>query len=147
MKSQRIIAVVTSLVMLGTSPLLLADPGNGQGKGNAHGQQHDKAGKGKPDKAGNAYHGGPQVDIGGVRITLDRHRDYWAPAAPLPPGIQKNLARGKPLPPGIAKKLDGRLLGQLPHYDGYDWLQAGADLILVAAATGLIYEVLHGALD
>jgi hypothetical protein len=83
MKSQRIIAIVTSLAMLGTSPLLLADPGNGQGKGNAHGQQHDKAGKGKPDKAGNAYHGGPQVDIGGVRITLDRHRDYWAPAAPL----------------------------------------------------------------
>jgi hypothetical protein len=65
----------------------------------------------------------------------------------LPPGIQKNLARGKPLPPGIAKKLDGRLLGQLPHYDGYEWMQAGADLILVAVATGIIYEVLNGAFD
>ena len=65
----------------------------------------------------------------------------------LPPGIAKNLARGKPLPPGIAKKLDGRLLGRLPHYDGYEWQQAGTDLILVAIATGIIYEVLNGALD
>lgn len=70
-----------------------------------------------------------------------------APDRPCPPGIQKNLARGKPLPPGIAKKLDGRLLGHLPHYDGYEWQQAGTDLILVALATGLIYEVLTGAFD
>jgi len=55
--------------------------------------------------------------------------------------------RGKPLPPGIAKKLDGRLLGQLPRYDGYEWMQAGVDLILVAVATGVIYEVLNGAFD
>ena len=65
----------------------------------------------------------------------------------MPPGIQKNLARGKPLPPGIAKKLDGRLLGQLLHYDGYEWMQAGVDLILVAAATVVIYEVVNGAFD
>lgn len=63
------------------------------------------------------------------------------------PRDSKNLARGKPLPPGIAKKLDGRLLGQLPHYDGYEWQQAGTDLILVALASGLIYEVLTGAFD
>ncbi|MBW6338359.1 RcnB family protein, partial [Pseudomonas aeruginosa] len=56
-------------------------------------------------------------------------------------------ARGKPLPPGIAKKLDGRLLGRLPHYDGYEWMQAGTDLLLVAVATGLIYEVLDNVLD
>jgi len=75
------------------------------------------------------------------------YRDYWSPSPALPPGIQKNLARGKPLPPGIAKKLDGRLVGRLPHYDGYEWQQAGTDLILVALATGLIYEVLNGAFD
>ncbi len=45
------------------------------------------------------------------------------------------------------QKLDGRLVGQLPHYDGYEWMQAGADLILVAVATGIIYEVLNGAFD
>ncbi|MCY1282928.1 hypothetical protein D9M68_164060 [compost metagenome] len=148
MKPHTLIAVLTSLALLGTPPLSLADPGNSHGnaKGNAHAQQHGNPGKGSQGGS-NAYRGGPQVDVGGIRVILDGHRDYWAPASPLPPGIQKNLARGKPLPPGIAKKLDGRLLGQLPHYDGYDWVQAGTDLILVAAATGLIYEVLHDVLD
>lgn len=96
---------------------------------------------------GNDWHGGPSIDRGDVLGILGGHRSYWSPGPALPPGIQKNLARGKPLPPGIAKKLDGRLLGQLPHYDGYEWMQAGADLILVAVATGIIYEVLNGAFD
>lgn len=69
-----------------------------------------------------------------------------APGRPCHP-VFKNLARGKQLPPGIAKKLDGRLAGRLPHYDGYEWQQAGTDLILVALATGLIYEILDGAFD
>lgn len=74
---------------------------------------------------------------------LGGHCSHWSPGPALPPGIQKNLAGGKPLPPGIAKKLDGRLLGQRPHYDGYEWMQAGVDLILVAVATGIIYEVVN----
>ncbi|WP_432652301.1 anti-virulence regulator CigR family protein [Pseudomonas aeruginosa] len=88
-----------------------------------------------------------RIDVGGVRVILGDNRGYWNPGPALPPGIQKNLARGKPLPPGIAKKLDGRLLGRLPHYDGYEWMQAGTDLLLVAVATGLIYEVLDNVLD
>src|SRR3546814_10843108 len=40
----------------------------------------------------------------------------------LPPGIRKNLARGKPLPPGIQKKIvPGSLLSRLPRYSGYEW--------------------------
>lgn len=31
--------------------------------------------------------------------------------------------------------------------DGYEWQQAGTDLLLVTIATGLIYEVLHDVLD
>lgn len=96
---------------------------------------------------GNDWHGGPSIDRGDVLGILGGHRSYWSPGPALPSGIQKNLARGKPLPPGIAKKLDGRLLGQLPHYDGYEWMQAGVDLILVAVATGIIYEVVNGAFD
>lgn len=76
---------------------------------------------------------------------VGQHRDYWSPGPALPPGVQKNLARGKPLPPGIGKKLDGRLAKQLPHYEGYEWRQAGTDLILVSLASGIIYEVLNGA--
>ncbi|OZI46119.1 hypothetical protein CEK29_04275 [Bordetella genomosp. 5] len=63
--------------------------------------------------------------------------------AGLPPGIQKNLARGKPLPPGIAKKMvPGGMLAHLPVYPGYEWRIAGSDLILVAIAGGIIADVL-----
>ena len=134
-------AVMATSIALAVAPALAcADPGNGKGQG--HGKE-----KGQHSQGHGAAYGGPSINRGDVLGILDRHRNYWSAGATLPPGIQKNLARGKPLPPGIAKKLDGRLLGQLPHYDGYEWMQAGVDLILVAAATGIIYEVLNGALD
>ena len=61
----------------------------------------------------------------------------------LPPGIRKNLARGKPLPPGIAKKaLPARLEQTLPVHDGYQRLQVGLDVFLVEVATGIIHDVL-----
>ncbi|MFG0925892.1 anti-virulence regulator CigR family protein [Pseudomonas sp. CJQ_8] len=149
-------AVVTSLAVALASGPALADPGNGkgqgQGQGHGKGQAQHAQGQGNPgghkqSAGGNNWHGGPSIDRGDVLGILGGHRNYWSPGPALPTGIQKNLARGKPLPPGIAKKLDGRLLGQLPHYDGYEWMQAGADLILVAVATGIIYEVLNGAFD
>jgi len=90
---------------------------------------------------------GPAVDLGQVRLTLRNHRDLLGPAAALPPGIQKNLARGKPLPPGIARNLDNRLLGQLPYYEGYEWKQLGRDVILVGIATGIVHEILENVLD
>ena len=141
--SSKFVPVVLSLVLC-AGGVALADPGNGNGQGNKGkgqgGQGHDKS-KG----ASSRQH--PSVDRASVLNVLGDHRDYWSPGPAVPPGIQKNLARGKPLPPGIAKKLDGRLLGRLPHYDGYEWQQAGTDLILVAIASGIIYEVLNGALD
>lgn len=130
-------AVALSLA-LGASSLSLADPGKGKG--------HDKGNQGHQG-SGSDWHAGPSVDLGGVRVVLNDNRAYWHPGSSLPPGIQKNLARGKPLPPGIAKKLDSRLVGRLPHYDGYEWQQAGTDLLLVTLATGVIYEVLHNVLD
>ncbi len=60
----------------------------------------------------------------------------------LPPGIRKNLARGKPLPPGIAKRFDDRLVQELPRYPGYEWRRAGSDAILVDATNEIIYRVL-----
>jgi len=63
----------------------------------------------------------------------------------LPPGIAKNLARGKPLPPGIAKRyLPGNLAVQLPR-PGYDWLVVDNDILLVVAATAVIVDVLKDA--
>ena len=139
-KTRPLIAVLTCIALVTGSPALLADPGNG--KGNPHKSQHGNSG----GKGSYGDHG-PTIGVGGIRIIFDDNREYWGSAQPLPPGIQKNLARGKPLPPGIAKKLDGRLVGRLPHYDGYEWVQAGTDVILIAIATGIIYEVLHDVLD
>ena len=65
----------------------------------------------------------------------------------LPPGIRKNLARGKPLPPGIAKKAPDAFLRDLPVHPGYEWQVAGSDLILVAIATAVVADVLVGVFD
>ena len=109
--------------------------------------KHDKHDKHGGDDDIQVDMRGPRIDIGQVRIILGDNRDLIGPAQSLPPGIRKNLARGKPLPPGIAKRFDNRLLGQLPRYEGYEWQQVGTDVVLVTLATGLIYEILQNVLD
>jgi len=67
---------------------------------------------------------------------------------PLPPGIRKNLARGKPLPPGIQKtRMPDSFLRQLPRHEGYEWCQAGTDLVLVVTGSLVISDVLEGVFD
>jgi len=65
-------------------------------------------------------------------------------AKPLPPGIQKNLARGKPLPPGIAKQsLPYALSARLPVVVDHDWVRIGTELVLIGIATNLVAQVIH----
>jgi len=109
--------------------------------------KHDKPDRHGSDAGVTVDLRGPSIDIGRVRMVIDENRALLGPADTLPPGIRKNLARGKPLPPGIARRLDNRLLGQLPHYDGYEWRQVGHDVVLFTLATGIIHEVLHNILD
>lgn len=67
-----------------------------------------------------------------------------APKA-LPPGIEKNLARGKSLPPGIAKQVLPadlvRLLPPPPH--GYERILLSGKVLLVEIATQVIHDVLE----
>ena len=64
-------------------------------------------------------------------------------AKPLPPGIAKKVARGGTLPPGIAKRyLPQDLLVQLPPRPGCQWVMVDNDVVLIAAATGLIVDIL-----
>lgn len=66
----------------------------------------------------------------------------------LPPGIAKNLARGKPLPPGIAKKtVPESMLGQLPYYPGYEWKIVGDNLVLIALSTAVVTAIINGVFD
>lgn len=79
-------------------------------------------------------------------------RDYYGrhpvgSVKPLPPGIQRKIARGGTLPPGIAKRyLPGELEGQLPVRAGFERRIVGRDVLLVEQATGLILDILEGAL-
>ena len=64
-------------------------------------------------------------------------------AKPLPPGIARKVARGGTLPPGIAKRyLPQDLLVQLPPRPRYQWVVVDNDVVLIAAATGFIVDIL-----
>lgn len=66
----------------------------------------------------------------------------------LPPGIEKNLARGKSLPPGIAKQqLPGDLARRLPPVrDGYERVVIDGRVLLVEIATQVIHDILVDAI-
>lgn len=86
-----------------------------------------------------------------ITIIYDYVRRHGAqsfgPPQGLPPGIAKNLARGKPLSPGIAKRYVPRnLLAQLPPRPGYEWITVDRDVLLVIAATAIIVGVLKDVL-
>jgi hypothetical protein len=62
----------------------------------------------------------------------------------LPPGIEKNLARGKPLPPGIAKQhLPADLVVQISAPPrGMEYVVVAGKLLLVEIATQVVREIL-----
>ena len=62
----------------------------------------------------------------------------------LPPGIARNLARGKALPPGIAKNyLPDTLRHALPEPPhGHERIIVDGKILLVEIATGIIHDIL-----
>jgi len=145
MNARRILTAMFAAALTAASSALPADPG-GNDKGQQttpHGQSIGKGKKGKGGMAGD--------DALGALVSAREHRlihDYFQhhpySAQSLPPGIAKNLARGKPLPPGIAKRyLPQELRGELPPRPGYEWLALGHDIALVVAATGVIVDILR----
>lgn len=86
------------------------------------------------------------ISIGDARNLASSHG--ISGGKPLPPGIRKNLARGKPMPPGIQKsRMPGSFIDELPHHDGYEWQQAGTDLVLVVTGSLVISDILEGVFD
>ena len=64
-------------------------------------------------------------------------------AEALPPGIAKNVARGKPLPPGIAKRaVPADLLALGPKVEGVSFAIVGE--VVVAMKGGVVVDVLAG---
>lgn len=156
------LTVVVSLALF-TAPVF-ANPGNGNGNGGSKGANH---GNGK----GNAHSNKGEQGKGNSSADHGSRKNYGKPDhvdsdisfkdarslavnygligyKSLPPGIAKNLARGKPLPPGIAKKAVPRsMLDQLPYYPGYEWQAIGDDLVLVALGTAIVTTIINGVFD
>ncbi|MEO5825025.1 MAG: hypothetical protein ABIR59_03995 [Gemmatimonadales bacterium] len=71
------------------------------------------------------------------------HRDHPVAVTELPPGIRKQVARGKPLPPGIAKKqLAPGLIAIAPRLErGYSYARVGHDVVVLNPA-GVVVDLL-----
>lgn len=142
-----------SLIIIGLSLISIpsyADPHNGHGWG--HNKEHKKE---KHSKNKNKSHQNSVDGPSSLTISLSYSEARALAIAggftgynSLPPGIAKNLARGKPLPPGIAKKMvPVNMLNQLPHYPGYEWRIVGNDLVLIALSTAIVTSIINNVFD
>ncbi|WP_312074002.1 anti-virulence regulator CigR family protein [Atlantibacter sp.] len=168
------LAAVISFSLL-ASPVM-ANPGNGNGNGNGGGNgnsgNHGNNGgnHGNSGKQGNNGHRG-NAENPSQKGAMDKRKNYGKPDhvetdisfntarqlavnygltgyESLPPGIAKNLARGKPLPPGIAKKtVPASMRDSLPYYPGYEWRIVGDDLVLIALSTAVVTAIINGVFD
>ncbi|QDZ39145.1 RcnB family protein [Euhalothece natronophila Z-M001] len=135
-----------------TEPQLLTQ-GRGVGNSGRGNPGRGNSGRGNPNRGRSGNGSSTQQEL--INVSIDKReirdfverRDYTGYSS-LPPGIRRNLARGKPIPPGIAKqrRVPTRLQERLPDYSGYEWRIYGNDLVLVATANGIIAEVLSGIL-
>lgn len=108
----------------------------------------EKAANGKQQGQGKGNDQQDVLDLSLPLISASEARNLARSAGatgykPLPPGIQKNLARGKPMPPGIQKtRMPDGFINQLPRQAGYEWRNAGTDLVLVQTGTELVTDIL-----
>lgn len=154
MKHIQRLATIAVLVLIAINQPTLADPPPGKGnqnKGN-QGNQDNNGNKGNNDQGQGSPQSGASdltlnLVVAGITALAAQNlavKYGMSGYAPLPPGIAKNLARGKSLPPGIAKKYPPTaMLNQLPFHPGYEWRVAGSDLILVAIGTAIVADVLR----
>jgi Ni/Co efflux regulator RcnB len=138
------IALTLSISCSLFTSFLYADPPEDKGK-----KDKVKVEKQEPGKKSDHQEGGTAVvpfdDIRFEDVRRIAVANHCAGYESLPPGIRKNLARGKALPPGIAKKVvPDPVFRTLPVYPGYEWRVYGTDLVLVSIATDIIEIVVAG---
>ena len=166
-KRRGLTAVLATLVSLSLfAAPVMANPGNGNGNGHGGGQGNssgNQGNKGNHGQKGNGEqknnvasehrknYGKPDHVESDISFATARHLavNYGLTGYDsLPPGIAKNLARGKPLPPGIAKKtVPASMLGELPYYPGYEWKIVGDNLVLIALSTAVVTAIINGVFD
>ncbi|KAB0498000.1 anti-virulence regulator CigR family protein [Pseudomonas vancouverensis] len=147
--SKRLIAGL-GVLMLGATLHANADQHDDHGHYDNHGDNHydnhgDYHGNDHRGPQDNHRGGPPPRDFAPVRQIIHDNHVYFVRGAPPPPGVI--VVRGRPLPHGYyGERLDNRALSHLPYYPGYEWRRAGPDIVLIAAGTGIVYEVLQGVL-
>ncbi|PSJ40232.1 hypothetical protein C7I36_11425 [Zobellella taiwanensis] len=158
MKTRITLAALMLGGLLGTAPAL-AQPPEGRGPGQAPGQQKDAQWRQDEHRDRDwdrerrhdndrSYRREPDIDERLLRSLFREHREWiGVDRAGLPPGIAKNLRRGKPLPPGIAKNFDPRLRDRLPYYEGYEWRRVDNKAVLVELATQNVRYILEDILN
>jgi hypothetical protein len=147
-------AVFTFAGVLAGGPVLAKGQGQGHGggaggphgQGGGHGGPH---GHGPGQGQGQGHEGGRpglgQREFGLIQ-SWQGANPGWTPPN-LPPGQLRRLQQGKPLPPGIARQaLPPGLLANLPAYPGHAYYAVGPDVVLIAAATGAVVNLLAGVL-
>ena len=140
--SSKLLTVTLLTVCLGIAQAEAKNTDN-QGNGKGQGNSQNGNAKGKHDKQTMHYAG---IDSKQAKKYAKQYHFYGY--KPLPPGIRKNLARGKPIPPGLAyNRLPPAYIATLPHYPGYEWRGYGADLVLVSIVSNVIADVLLDALN
>ncbi len=136
--------IISVVLTVSLSAPVLADPPEGKGW-----KKHRGGGDESVSVAGSVPAGSVLVSAGitvgmARQIAIDSGVSFGV-YQDLPPGIRRNLARGKPLPPGIAKNMAPQaMLGRLPQHPGYEWQVAGTDLVLVQIGTAVVADVLAG---
>lgn len=138
------------------APTALA--GNGNGKAKGHGKA---AGQNAAANQDGARDQGDRLEdeivdevLDGIfgedeRTVIQRYsRTHGLTGTSLPPGIAKNVARGKPLPPGIAKRgLPRDLDAKLPTLrEGLERVIVGDDVTIVETGTRIVVDVLEDVL-
>jgi len=124
---------------------LLADPPKDKGKPEKTNSE-ESAGKRDHDVNTRSIMVSAGISLGDARKLATQYQ--LTGGKPLPPGIRKNLARGKPMPPGIQKtRLPGAFIEHLPYHEGFEWQQAGTDLVLLVEGSLEIADVLSDVFD
>ncbi|MFT4272321.1 MAG: anti-virulence regulator CigR family protein [Pantoea sp.] len=149
--------LVAALCLILSSPSVFANPGHGNGNGNGNGnghannsgnskKGHNDSGYSAGKKGKNPHNADTEISFSFARgLAVDMGMTGYKS---LPPGIAKNLARGKPLPPGIAKRyVPKSMLNRLPYYPGYEWRIVGDDLVLIALSTAVVTAIINGVFD
>jgi hypothetical protein len=88
----------------------------------------------------------PNIDYQHVKRTLEANRQQIENSPALAPETRQQLTPGQPVPDGVSRRLSPDIEEQIPQYQGYEWHQAGEDVLLIKE-NGLVYEVMRNALD